>query len=106
MREQITAARRRGASVQLLDEGGVDDLSEADLERVLSEVSDALKSSDADRIIIRTVPPDSEMAVTVVGLRTVGDASASALSDDHDDELDMWLEIPRHRDPVTSRTKR
>ena len=35
------------------------------------------------------------MAVTVVGLRTVGDDHASTLSDDHDDEVDLWEEIPR-----------
>lgn len=102
VREQITAARRRGASVQLLDEGGVDDLEEIELQRVLGEVAAALRSTDADRIIIRTVPAESENAVTVVGIRTSDGGTASALSDEGDDELALWLEIPRRRVPEPS----
>ncbi len=102
VRNEIMAARRRGATVQLLDEGGIDDLSDVEVDRILNSIASALSRSEADRIVIRTVPSESEMAVTVVGLRTVGDASASALSEDHDDELDLWLEIPR-REPVPAR---
>jgi hypothetical protein len=102
VRQQIMAARRRGAIVQLFDEGGVDDLEHEELHRVLGAVADALAGSNADRLIIRTKPADSDVAVTVVGLRTVDGGSASALSDDHDDEVDVWLEIPRASEPALS----
>jgi len=96
VREQIMSARRRGATVQLLDEGGVDELDETNLQRVRDAIASALAGSSADRIIIRTVPPDSVTAVSVVGLKTGDGGSASALSDEHDDEVDVWLEIPRY----------
>lgn len=97
VRDQVMSARRRGATVTLLDEGGLDDLSDADLERVLNRLAEALSGTDADKVIARTVPEGSDVAVTVVGLRTVGDGSASALGqeEDEDDEVSLWLEIPR-----------
>jgi hypothetical protein len=97
VREQVMAARRRGATVTLLDEGGLDDLSDEDIERVLNRLAEALKGTDADKVIARTVPEGSDVAITVVGLRTVGDGSASALGQEalEDDEVNLWLEIPR-----------
>jgi hypothetical protein len=97
VREQVMRARRRGATVTLLDEGGIDDLSDEELDRVLNRLADALGGTDADKVIARTVPEGSDVAVTVVGLRTVGDGSASALGQEalEDDEVDLWLEIPR-----------
>jgi hypothetical protein len=97
VREQVMSARRRGATVTLLDEGGIDDLSDADLDRVLGRLAAALAQTDADKVIARTVPEGSDVAVTVVGLRTVGDDSASELGQEslEDDEVDLWLEIPR-----------
>jgi hypothetical protein len=97
VREQVMRARRRGATVTLLDEGGIDDLTDVELDRVLNRLASALKSTDADKVIARTVPEGSDVAVTVVGLRTVGDGSASALGQEalEDDEVDLWLEIPR-----------
>jgi hypothetical protein len=97
VREQVMRARRRGATVTLLDEGGIDDLSDEELDRVLNRLAAALNGTDADKVIARTVPEGSDVAVTVVGLRTVGDGSASALGQEslEDDEVDLWLEIPR-----------
>jgi len=97
VREQVMSARRRGATVTLLDEGGIDDLSDDDLDRVLNRLAAAMAGTDADRVIARTVPEGSDVAVTVVGLRTVGDGSANALGQEalEDDEVDLWLEIPR-----------
>jgi hypothetical protein len=97
VREQVMSARRRGAIVTLLDEGGLDDLSDEDLERVLNRLAEALAGTDADKVIARTVPEGSDVAITVVGLRTVGDDSASALGQEalEDDEVNLWLEIPR-----------
>ena len=47
--------------------------------------------------MIRTVPEGSDIAVTVVGLRTSDDGSASLLAQEslEDDEIALWLEIPR-----------
>lgn len=99
VRNQVMRARRRGAIVTLLDEGGIDELSEEDLERVLNILADALKNSDTDRLIARTVPEGSDIAVTVVGLNSSDGGSASALGhadeDEDEDQVDLWLEIPR-----------
>lgn len=97
VREQVMQARRRGAVVTLLDEGGLDDLPEHELDRVLNALADAMSSSHTDRLIARTVPEGSDVAVTVVGLNSFDGGAASALgsSDDDEDQVDLWLEIPR-----------
>jgi len=104
VREQVRRARRRGATVTLLDEGGLDDLPDSELDRVLNALADALKASETDRLIARTVPEGSDVAVTVVGLSSTDDGAASALghSDDDEDEVDLWLEIPRSVDEEAS----
>jgi YD repeat-containing protein len=97
VRKQVMRARRRGATVTLLDEGGIDDLPDEELDRALNQLAAAIAKTDGDKVIARTVPEGSDVAITVVGLRTVGDGSASALGQDSldDDEVDLWLEIPR-----------
>lgn len=96
VREQVMLARRRGTTVTLLDEGGIDDLEPAELDRVLTELAVALRGTHADKVIVRTVPEGSDTAVTVVGLRSSDDGSASLLGDSlDDDEVELWLEIPR-----------
>jgi hypothetical protein len=88
-------ARRRGTTVTLLDEGGIDDLEGDDLERVLDALAGALRRTNADKVIVRTVPEGSNVAVTVVGLRSSDDGSASLLGEPLDEEVELWLEIPR-----------
>jgi hypothetical protein len=97
VRDQVMNARRRGATVTLLDEGGIDDLSDADLDRVLTRLALAIESTSADKIIARTVPEGSDVAITVVGLHSSGDGESIALGQDslEDDVVDIWLEIPR-----------
>jgi hypothetical protein len=99
VREQVMIARRRGKVVNLLDEGGVDDLPELELERVHNELARAIRDTTANVIIARTVPEGSDVAVTVVGLGTTGEGEARALgsqaADDDEDRVDLWLEIPR-----------
>lgn len=96
VREQVMDARRRGATVTLLDEGGIDDLGGDDLERVLDRLAEAIRDTDADRVIARTVPEGSDVAVTVVGLRSPDEhARALGLEDDEDEAVALWLEIPR-----------
>ena len=93
VREAVRAARMRGAAVTLLDEGGLDDLDETSRTRVLDSLSLAISSTDAERIIVRTVAPGSLAAVTVVGRGPVGEAEA--LGVDSGDDVRLWLEIPR-----------
>jgi hypothetical protein len=93
VRDVVRAARLRGATVSLFDEGGIDELGMPDRDRVLSALRDAIGSTQADRIIVRTVSDGSDTAVTVVGLLSA-DAHAAALGD-AEDEVDLWLEIPR-----------
>ena len=96
VREQVMIARRRGAIVTLLDEGGMDTLPEPARERVLDRLAVALHGSAADKIIVRTASASSDTAVTVVGLRSADDGSSEQeLGDDEDDEIDLWLEIPK-----------
>ena len=99
VRDEVMDARRRGVMVTLLDEGGIDDLSGPDLDRVLGELAVAIHTTDADRVIARTVPEDLTVAVTVVGLREADD-HARMLGQDEDEEVALWLEIPRYARPV------
>lgn len=99
VRDEVMDARRRGVTVTLLDEGGIDDLPDDELERVHNELARAIRGTDADRVIARTVPEGSDVAVTVVGLRASDEAKRllGNHSDDEDDDDDvaLWLEIPR-----------
>lgn len=103
VREQVMAARRRGASVTLLDEGGIDDLGGVALDDVLGALALALEQTRADRIIVRTAADNTTVAVTVVGLSSP-DPAVSALGPDSagDDEVNLWLEIPRQATPAVS----
>jgi hypothetical protein len=67
------------------------------LSRVLGSLADAIRTTTATRVIARTAPADSVVAVTVVGLTPSGDGRARDLgqSDDDDDAVDLWLEIPK-----------
>lgn len=92
VRAEVVAARLRGTTVTLLDEGGLDDLDAPALEAVLHGLAQAVHTARVDTLIARTVPRSSEIAVTVVGLRTVEqDESAEEV----EDEVELWLEIPR-----------
>jgi hypothetical protein len=68
VRQQVMAARRRGTTVILLDEGGIDELPEAELERILNRLAFVIRDTATDKLIARTVPEGSDTAVTVVGL--------------------------------------
>ncbi len=99
VREQIMVARRKGTTVTLLDEGGIDDLGDEDLDRVLTRLAEAIRDTQTGKLIARTVPEGSDVAVTVVGLSSLDDGRSSALGsqsiDDEEDRVDLWLEIPR-----------
>lgn len=86
VRAGIDGARRRGASVTVLDEGGLDDVADAALVSIRAQLAEALSESRSDRLYIRTSPHD-QVAVTVVG--------RSAPEGSPEEVVDLWLEIPR-----------
>ncbi len=88
VRAALEQARRRGANVTVLDEGGLEGIDEESLTVIRAELADTLRSADSDRLYIRTAPHES-VAVTVVGRSE----SADGLSDE--DAVDLWREIER-----------
>jgi hypothetical protein len=94
VREQVLAHRRRGAMVQVLDDGGVDDVPPELLDPVLERVAAELEGLTSDRIVLRTAPKGSAKAVTVVAISSNSEASALGL-DDEDEQVDLWLELDR-----------
>lgn len=87
VRVELDRARRRGAAVTVLDEGGLDGLAEDTLTAIRSQLAETLRSAASDRLYIRTSPHES-VAVTVVGRS----GSDQGLSDE--DAVDLWREIP------------
>ncbi|MGC5169223.1 hypothetical protein ACLQ2Q_01085 [Microbacterium sp. DT81.1] len=88
VRTEIDAARRRGATVTVFDEGGLDDVEDESLAVIRAELADALRQAKSERLIIRT-SSHTDVAVTVVG-RSVG---GQGLTDE--DAVDLWREIRR-----------
>jgi hypothetical protein len=93
VRAEVMAARRRGTVVSLLDEGGVDDLSVDELAAVHRRLAEAVRDSRVDKLIVRTAAHSAGTAVTVVGLRS--STGVISLTDGDDDDVELWLEIPR-----------
>lgn len=82
VRRAIDAARLRGAVVSVFDEGGLDNLSDAQLAVVRAQLAEAVSSSASPRLVVRTSPHERTV-VTVVG-RSADETS-----------VDLWLEIER-----------
>lgn len=68
MREAVTAARGRGIQVLLLDEGGLESLSENERQHVLSKIAAAISSVKAGKVTVRS-PRGESFVVTVVATR-------------------------------------
>jgi hypothetical protein len=97
VRGAVQRARERGMIVTLLDEGGIDELEDDARMHALGKLAAAIDGSSADRLIARTAADGSAVAVTVVGLRQPVGGVATELGDDApDDEVELWIEIPRH----------
>lgn len=90
VRSEIDAARRRGAIVNLFDEGGLEGIPSVDLDAIRAELAGVLREAVSDRVIIRT-SPHHEIAVTVVGRSNADQAGGD------DDHVDLWHEIRRPR---------
>lgn len=87
VRDAIAAARRRGATVTVFDEGGLDDIGEERRGEIRDELAGVVAAAQAGRLIIRSAR-DDRTAVTVVGRGGSG-------SSRDDDSVDIWHEIPR-----------
>lgn len=90
VRDAVLAARRRGITVQLLDEGTIDGLDAGEKHRVLTELATAIDDAETERLIVRTAPEHSDAAVTIVGV-----SSPPPGRETDDDDVDVWLQIPR-----------
>lgn len=88
VRAELDRARRRGATVTVLDEGGLEALSEDALVGIRARLAETLRAASSDRLYIRT-SPHADVAVTVVGRSD----SEAGMSDE--DAVDLWQEIPR-----------
>lgn len=88
VRERLEAARRRGAAVTVLDEGGLDGIDDAGLAEIRVQLAEALDESTSERLYIRT-SSHPQIAVTVVGRSRPADAP------DVDEQVDLWREIRR-----------
>lgn len=97
VRKEVRSARLRGATVILLDEGGVDELGEAERALLHERVADAIRATSADRIIVRSHTDDPATIATVVGVNAATDDIAVALGVHEVDDysVDAWIEIPR-----------
>jgi signal transduction histidine kinase len=99
LRTVILTHRRRGALVQVLDDGGLDDLAPSALDALLDEVARRLRPVRSSRIVIRTGRPDSGIAITIVA--SSPDETAAALGLDADDDVELWESLP-HPTTATS----
>ncbi|WP_052129242.1 ATP-binding protein [Clavibacter michiganensis] len=93
LRRVIRAHRRRGAQVQVLDDGGLDDLAPDALDALLDDVAELVRPLRSSRIVVRTSDPLSGAAVTIVA--SSPDEIAAALGLDADEEVELWTSIPR-----------
>ena len=87
VRAELERARRRGANVTVLDEGGLEGLDDETLSIIRAQLAEALRSASSDRLYIRT-SPDERVAVTVVGRSPAVDGPSD------EDGVDLWREIP------------
>lgn len=65
---EVRAARLRGIEVQLLDDGGLSELSRADRNQILTKVAKSLEAVQSGRVVIRAASGDG-WSLTVTALR-------------------------------------
>lgn len=92
VRRVVLAHRERGAFVQVLDDGGLDDVAPVVLDGLLDDLARQLAPVRSSRIVIRTGRPRTGTAITVVA--STPDETAVALGIDDDERVDLWLTIP------------
>lgn len=87
VRTAIEAARRRGCTVTVSDEGGLEGVGEEDRERIRAELATVIATSSSDRLIVRSSRHET-VAVTIVG-------RSDTSEQDDDDDVELWHEIAR-----------
>jgi hypothetical protein len=92
VRRVVLGHRERGAFVQVLDDGGLDDVTPRVLTGLLDDLAQQLAPVRSSRIVIRTGRPGTGTAITVVA--STPDETAVALGIDDDERVDLWLTIP------------
>ena len=97
VRHEVMAARRRGVEVTLLDDGGIDDLDRAAHARVTAVIAQQIGETTADRVVVRTVHDDQEVAVTIVGRHVLLDRT------DRPTTTPMSTSGSKYPDPPTTR---
>lgn len=88
VRARLEAARRRGAAVTVLDEGGLEGIDDDAMGAVRAELAEALDEATSQRLYIRT-SPHPQIAVTVVGRSRPADDPGA------EEQVDLWHEIRR-----------
>lgn len=68
LRQVVRGLRESGVEVQLLDDGGIDDLDEASREELLDQVSHAISKVSAGKVVVRAVRGET-WRITVAALR-------------------------------------
>jgi len=84
VRTALAAARAAGATVSVLDEGGLDGLTPGERAALRAELAEVLAAAQSQRLFVRA-SAHGAVAVTVVG-RTVGA--------DGEETVDLWHELP------------
>jgi hypothetical protein len=79
--------------VQVLDDGGLEGTEPDCLTALLDDVACRLETVQSSRIVVRTSHPESDTAITIVA--STPDETAVALGLDSDDDVDLWVSIPR-----------
>jgi hypothetical protein len=92
VRRVVLAHRERGAFVQVLDDGGLDDVPPSALGPLLDDLAQRLETVESSRIVIRSGRSETGTAITVVA--STPDETAVALGIDDDERVDLWLTIP------------
>lgn len=94
VRTLVHALRRRGAVVQLLDDGHLNHLDTDALAHLHDDIARRIAPLASDRIIIRSGTQrgtDDASVVTIVA--TSVDIVAAALGEEDDEKVDLWCEI-------------
>lgn len=93
VRAAVSAARRRGASVTLLDEGELDGVGEKALVAVHARIAAEIAATDAQTITVRSSGGEGDLVVTIVGVGA-SDGMASDAGPDSGGAVVLWAEIP------------
>lgn len=93
VREQVRTHRRRGAVVQLLDDGHLNHLGPEDLARLQNDIARKIADLTSDRIIVRSGKQRGSETDVVTVVATTVDPVAAALGQEDDERVDLQCEL-------------